>query len=90
MVYRLYIVKKHQVYILLNSLKTKKYVGCTNDLGNRLREHNAGESFYTKRFKPWEIIYTKTCSTKLEAIKLEKYFKSSAGRKWIKKNLFNN
>ncbi len=81
---------KFTVYILMNSLKTKTYVGYTNDLYNRLNEHNRGESSYTKRFRPWEVIYTETFTTKDEAVKKEKYFKSASGRKWIKKKLFEN
>ncbi len=79
---------KFYVYILINNLKNKTYVGYTNNLINRLKEHNSGESFYTKRFGPWEIIFTEQFKTKNEAIKKEKYFKSASGRKWIKKTLF--
>jgi len=79
---------KFYVYILINNLKNKTYVGYTNNLINRLKEHNSGESFYTKRFGPWKIIFTEQFETKNEAIKKEKYFKSASGRKWIKKTLF--
>lgn len=79
---------KFYVYILINNLKNKTYVGYTNNLINRLKEHTSGESFYTKRFGPWEIIFTEQFKTKNEAIKKEKYFKSASGRKWIKKTLF--
>lgn len=81
---------QYTVYILLSSKLDKTYVGYANDLNNRLKEHNNGESYYSKRFKPWIVVYTELFETKLEAIKREKYFKSAAGRRWIKKNLFNN
>lgn len=80
---------KYTVYILLNRDKSKTYVGYTNNLTNRLKEHNAGESSYTRRFGPWQIIHNELFESKNDAIKREKYFKSSAGRKWIKKNLFD-
>lgn len=69
------------VYILLNNLKTKTYVGYTNNLENRIKEHNSGESSYTRRFKPWKVVYTESFSTEQEALKKEKYYKSAAGRK---------
>ena len=36
-------------------------------------------------FMPWEIVYYETFETIHEAISREKYFKSSAGRKYLKK-----
>ncbi|MBZ0182021.1 MAG: hypothetical protein K8F60_06155 [Melioribacteraceae bacterium] len=47
-------------------------------------EHNKGKSRFTKNYKPWKIIYTEEKETLEEAIKREKYFKSSAGRRKIK------
>ena len=78
----------YKTYILLSLKNNKTYVGHTNDLSNRLKEHNSGESDYTKRFKPWEILYKGKFETE-ESIIREKYFKTAAGRRWIKKNLFS-
>lgn len=75
-------------YILLSSSKTKTYVGHTNDLKRRLEEHNSGRSTFTNRYKPWSIIYEECHSSENQAILKEKYFKSAAGRRWIKKHLF--
>jgi len=46
----------HYVYLLesLNSAG-EHYVGVTNNLTLRLKEHNAGKSAYTSPFKPWRI-----------------------------------
>jgi len=42
----------------LNSLKYNQYyVGSTNDLKKRFNEHNQGKSFYTRRYKPWKLLY---------------------------------
>lgn len=31
-------------------------MGWTTDVSRRLAEHNAGESVYTKAYRPWELI----------------------------------
>jgi putative endonuclease len=77
-------------YILISEVANKTYVGYTDNLERRLTEHNNGESLFSKRYKPWKILYSENFSTKFEAIKKEKYFKSKAGRIWMKKNLFSS
>ena len=74
----------HYVYILKSVTANKTYVGHTNNLERRLVEHNSGKSQFTRVFKPWKIIYTEEFVTREEAIKREKYFKSSSGRIFIK------
>jgi len=76
-------------YILKSVNYSKTYVGCTTDLERRLREHNSGESTFTKRFKPWELIYKEEFVNISDARKREKYFKSSSGRKKIKEIIEN-
>ena len=61
----------------------------TNDLERRLSEHNSGKSIYTSKFKPWKIISTEEFGTIEEARDKEKYYKTSAGRKQLKKILTN-
>ncbi len=76
-------------YILLSKAANKTYVGYTNDFVRRLKEHNQGKSTFTKRYIPWVVLYNENYLLELDAIKREKYLKSAAGRRWIKKNLFN-
>ena len=61
----------------------------TEDLDNRLREHNAGKSKYTATFKPWKVIYTENAENFILARKREIYLKSTAGKNFIRKNLIN-
>ena len=69
-------------------MKQKKtYVGHTNDLLRRMFEHNSGKVKTTKRYKPLNLIYKETYQTREEARAREVYFKTSAGRKKIKKIL---
>jgi len=75
------------VYVLKSLLKKKYYTGFTDNLADRLNDHNQGKSRYTKNFLPWQIVYSEKFQIKQEAIQREKYFKSAAGRKWLKKNV---
>ena len=72
------------VYILKSLCANKTYVGITNNLERRLKEHNSGKSKFTKTYVPWEIIYNEKLSSRAIARNREKYFKSTAGRKRIK------
>ncbi len=80
----------YTAYILISRVARKTYVGHTNDLERRLEEHNRGKSLFSKRYKPWEFIYKENFNNETDAIRKEKYLKSAAGRRWIKKNLFDN
>ena len=74
------------VYIyVLKSIKTGiHYVGMTKNLENRLKEHNAGKTKFTKGHIPWELVYSETSTDFAEGREREKYLKSSAGKKWLK------
>jgi len=73
------------VYILLSEIINKTYVGSTTDLDRRIKEHNSGKNFFTKRYIPWKVFYKEEYQDLSEARKREKYLKTCAGRKFIKK-----
>lgn len=75
-------------YILLSKIAKKTYVGHARDFEKRLKEHNSGRTIFSKRYRPWVAIHKETFDTEEKAIKREKYLKSAAGRRWMKKNLF--
>ena len=77
------------VYILKSINFPKTYVGFTNNLDRRLKEHNEGKSKFTSKYVPWKIIYTEIFSSTILAREREKYLKSAAGRKIIKAILNN-
>ncbi|MCX7610219.1 MAG: GIY-YIG nuclease family protein [Ignavibacterium sp.] len=51
----------------------------------RLKEHNSGKSKFTKKYMPWELLYYEEFESQSEAITKEKYFKTTSGRRLIKK-----
>lgn len=74
---------KFYTYVLYSKSFNKIYIGQSSDLEKRLKEHNLGLSTYTKRYIPWEIIYTEEYQTRSEAMKREKELKSQKGREFI-------
>ena len=73
---------------VLQSIKGKDiYIGFTNNLKRRLLEHNRGLNFSTKNGKPWKLIYCEVCLNEIDAKRREKYFKTSQGRRLLKRRL---
>jgi putative endonuclease len=71
---------------ILQSLKTRiTYTGSTVNLERRVEEHNAGREVSTKKYAPWKLVYYEEFPNINDARRREKYFKSAAGRKCIKK-----
>ena len=58
----------------------------TENMPNRLKEHNAGKSKYTATFLPWKIIYTETQPDFKSARPREIFLKSTAGKNFLRKN----
>ena len=75
------------IYIIYSESFDRYYVGLSKDIDSRLKTHNSGKVKSTKAFKPWILVHTEQFETRIEARKREKYFKSSAGRRWRKNNL---
>ncbi|MCX6743628.1 MAG: GIY-YIG nuclease family protein [Candidatus Parcubacteria bacterium] len=76
------------VYILQSIKFPKKlYTGFSEDIDNRLIDHNKGNSEYTDTFKPWEIIFYCAFENKEKALSFERYLKSSSGIAFRNKRL---
>jgi len=75
-----------KVYILSSvEHPDKTYVGKTiKPVQDRVKEHNAGLSQYTKAYKPWKLLYYETFYCDLCADKREKFLKSGLGFRFRK------
>ena len=73
------------VYVLYSKKYDRFYVGFTQDLKRRLKEHNSGKTKSTKAYLPWVVVYTERVKERTQARKREKYLKSGVGREFIKK-----
>ncbi|HVX52731.1 MAG TPA: GIY-YIG nuclease family protein [Chitinophagaceae bacterium] len=65
------------------------YKGHCEDLQTRLAQHNAGLTQSIKPYIPFQLIYCEKFETRLDAVAREKYFKSAAGRRYLKTKLIN-
>jgi putative endonuclease len=76
-------------YVLRSKRDGKSYTGYTSDLNNRVEKHNRGQIESTKMRKPFELVYFEACSDERDAIRREKYLKTSWGKRYIKSRLRN-
>jgi len=73
-------------YVLKSIHHNFFYKGHCGDLEERVRQHNAGMTPSTRPYIPLQLVYFEAFPREL-AIAREKYFKSSAGRRLLKKKL---
>ncbi len=74
----------YTVYALYSEQFNKIYIGQTENIERRMFEHNNGLlSIYSKRYKPWKVVYTEEYPTRAEAMKRERQLKSQKGREFI-------
>ncbi len=77
------------VYLLRSeSSPGQTYIGSTKDFQKRLKHHNAGQSPYTSRFRPWttEVVVRFEDDAKAEAF--ERYLKSGSGHAFAKRHFW--
>ena len=74
----------YYVYVLKSDKTGKLYKGFTEDLKNRLREHNAGKNLSTKSGAPWTLVYYEAFLKKKNALVEERFLKSGKGRERLK------
>ncbi|TAL62357.1 MAG: GIY-YIG nuclease family protein [Bacteroidetes bacterium] len=77
----------YYAYVLRSIPFGNLYKGFCSNLDKRLSEHNSGKTKSTKPFRPWEIVYFEHLDSVDEAVSREKFFKTSAGRKYLKKKI---
>ncbi|MEK7568755.1 MAG: GIY-YIG nuclease family protein [Patescibacteria group bacterium] len=74
------------VYVLKDN-KGKVYKGMTNNLKRRMSEHHSRHTITTSKMNNLLLVYKEEYVTFGEARKRELYFKSAAGRKFLKMKL---
>ncbi len=74
------------VYILYSELKSKYYVGQTQDFGKRLLRHNSGYVKSTKSGIPWKVVINIEVTNRSEALILEKRIKKRGAKRYLEDN----
>ena len=76
------------VYLIVskNKKRTISYVGYTNNIRKRLKNHNDSKGAKFTRGRKWKLIYKEKISTKSKAISREYYIKHNRAIRNIIKN----
>ena len=80
----------HYVYLLESETDpTKRYVGFTDDLKQRLADHNAGKSKYTLSDRPWRLITYTAFVDREKALVFERYLKIGSGHAFARRHFWS-
>jgi len=75
----------YYVYLLVNT-KNKHYIGCTNNLKDRIKRHNLKQVETTINDVPWKLKSCFIFDNEHNAFEFEQYLKTGAGRGFIKRH----
>ena len=78
------------VYILKSELDGKLYVGSTDNLKRRLREHEQGRSKFTKNRRPLTLEAYIAVKEETIARSLEEYLKTGSGIATLRKRILTS
>ena len=75
------------IYIIKSKKDQSLYTGLTDNIKIRIKQHNNGESVYTKKGIPWTYIWIGIFSNKGKAAEFEQYLKTASGIAFRNKHL---
>jgi predicted GIY-YIG superfamily endonuclease len=79
----------HYVYLIRSrSAPTRRYIGYSDNLRQRLADHNAGKNPSTAHDRPWQLHAYLAFSDKHLASAFERYLKSGSGHAFASKRLW--
>ena len=62
------------VYVIRSLSHPKRYyIGFSEDIDQRVKEHNEGKSLHTAKYGPWELAFYLAVPSKTKALELERY-----------------
>ena len=80
-------IKFHYVYVLRSLRDRLFYIGYSDDLRTRVKDHNAGKNVSTKNRRPLELIFYEAYPSKADALRRESYFKTTKGKVTLRQML---
>ncbi|MBU1038946.1 GIY-YIG nuclease family protein [Patescibacteria group bacterium] len=70
----------YYVYVLLSLKDRRFYIGLTSNLKKRFTDHNKGRNISTAGRLPFQLIFYESFLDKIDALRRERYFKTSKGK----------
>lgn len=77
----------HYVYVLKSKKDNNLYIGCTQDIKERLKYHNSGKVKSTRHRTPFEILFYEAYDDKYQAFNVERHYKTAKGKRELKLKL---
>lgn len=77
----------HYTYILKSKKDKTLYIGITDNIPKRFKEHNLGLNKFTKGHLPYKIVFYCAFNNRNMAAKFEKYLKTASGKAFTNKRL---
>jgi putative endonuclease len=76
------------VYVIRSTSNPERYyIGFTENIDQRIKEHNEGKSLHTAKYVPWEHAVYLAVPSKTKALELERYLKSGLGRAFLQRHI---
>jgi|GEM_PF-770412 len=77
----------YYVYVITSQSQNYRYVGITDDIARRFRQHNKGYNRTTRPYIPFKLSLVEECKDRNIARAREKYYKSGFGREYLNRML---
>ena len=74
----------YYVYILISLKDSNFYIGYTTNLDERIKRHSNGEVSSTSNRRPLELVFYEAYLKRSDAIRREKYFKTTKGKSTLR------
>lgn len=78
------------VYVLQSLKDQQFYIGFTSDFKRRMEEHEQGKSKSTAFRRPFICVLVENYLSKADALRREKYFKTSGGKRVLRLMLMDS
>ena len=75
------------VYTLLSLKDNQFYTGFSSNVFNRHDAHNNGKNISTDKRRPFELIHFEAFLSKADALRRERYFKTTKGKVTLRQML---
>ncbi|MDX1603222.1 MAG: GIY-YIG nuclease family protein [Salinimicrobium sediminis] len=80
----LFLLMKHEVYILYSKTLNRYYIGSSSDIRVRMQFHATSPGYkFTGKAGDWEIFLKFFCENKKQVLAIEKHIKSMKSKKYI-------